>query len=97
MTMRFAVGDAVRVRQAKPDASARHIRTPHAFRGRIGRVALSVGAFQDPSLLAEGRSGAPVPLYRVRFAAAALFAQATAGDEVDVELYETWLEPAPPR
>jgi hypothetical protein len=94
MSARFAVGDTVRVRAEKPDAASRHIRTPHVFRGRVGRVALAVGDFQDPSLLAEGRTGAPVPLYRVRFAAPALFAQAQVGDEVDVELYETWLEAA---
>lgn len=90
--MRFAVGDAVRVRQARPDPAARHIRTPHVFRGQVGRVALAVGDFQDPSLLAEGRAGAPVPLYRVRFDAPVLFPRAQAGDEIDVELYATWLE-----
>ncbi len=55
-----------------------------------------VGQFQDPSLLADGRRGAPLALYRVRFAAPALFPQAAPGDEIDVELYENWLEPAPP-
>lgn len=94
MSARFAVGTRVRVRGEKPDQAARHIRTPHVFRGREGVVALSLGAFQDPSLLAEGRTGAPVPLYRVRFAAPSLFPQARAGDEIDVELYETWLEAA---
>jgi nitrile hydratase len=94
MSAAFAVGERVRVRSQKPDPTARHIRTPHFFRGQVGQVALAVGSFQDPSLLAEGQTGAPLALYRVRFAAASLFPQATPGDEVDVELYENWLEPA---
>lgn len=92
MSTRFAMGARVKVRAGKPDPAARHIRTPHCFRGQDGVVVLSLGAFQDPSLLAEDRTGVPVPLYRVRFAAPSLFPQAQAGDEIDVELYETWLE-----
>ena len=94
MSAPFAVGERVRVRADKPDPTARHIRTPHFFRGQVGQVARQVGQFQDPSLLAEGRRGAPLVLYRVRFAAASLFPQAAPGDEIDVELYENWLEPA---
>lgn len=94
MSARFAPGDAVTVRLAHPPG---HIRTPFYVRGKPGVIERTLGAFPNPEELAFGRDGLPArPLYRVRFAQTALWPDyaGAAGDTVDVELYEHWLEPA---
>ncbi|MEO1468781.1 MAG: SH3-like domain-containing protein [Pseudomonadota bacterium] len=89
----FAVGERVRVRD-RPVAT--HYRTPRYIRGRTGVIERYCGAHQDPERLAYGDRAAPrVPLYRVRFRQAEIWA-AYAGpvtDSLDIELYEPWLEP----
>lgn len=94
MSARFAPGDAVAVRLAHPPG---HIRTPFYVRGKPGVIERILGAFPNPEELAFGRDGLPArSLYRVRFAQTALWPDyaGPAGDTVDVELYEHWLEPA---
>ncbi|SDZ79888.1 SH3-like domain-containing protein [Rubrimonas cliftonensis] len=89
---RFSPGDAVKV--SFRDGPG-HIRTPWYIRGRTGRVERVCGAFPNPEELAARRDGLPaLPLYRVRFALAALWGAGAAQDTLDVELYEHWLEPA---
>lgn len=99
MTPRFAVGERVRVAFRDPPCAPRkpHLRTPFYVRGRSGEVERVCGAFRNPEDLAWGGDGLPQrPLYRVRFDPAQLWAdrQGEAGDAVEVEIYEHWLEPA---
>ena len=90
---RFALGDGVTVRRALPPG---HVRTPYYIRGKSGSIAQVLDAFANPEELAFGRDGLPKrPLYRVRFAQSRVWPDyaGAAGDTIDVELYEHWLEP----
>jgi nitrile hydratase len=94
MTTRFEPGDAVTVRRTYPPG---HIRTPHYIRGKSGVVERICGSFANPEELAYGRNGLPAqPLYRVRFAQTQVWPgyAGAAGDSIDIEIYEHWLEPA---
>ncbi len=89
---RFAPGARVRVRADWPPG---HVRTPAYVRGHAGEVVMLCGAFANPEELAFGRDGLPAqPLYRVRFAQRALWADyaGPARDCVEIELYQHWLE-----
>ena len=91
---RFEVGTEVAVREAYGTG---HIRTPYYIRGRRGVVSAVVGEFPNPENLAVGGDGLPAqPLYRVRFLQSDTWGdyQGPAGDTLDVEIYEHWLEPA---
>ena len=90
---RFAPGERVRVRDARPPG---HLRTPTYVRGKTGVIERICGSFPNPEELAYGRDGQPVrPLYRVRFAQNEVWPddQGRGGDCVEVEIYEHWLEP----
>ncbi len=88
----FEAGAAVRVRLDHP---AGHCRTPFYCRGKAGVVERICGPFRNPETLAYGRDGEPMQtLYRVRFDARDLWAEADRGVAVEIELYEHWLEPA---
>ena len=90
--VRFAPGDAVRVRAG---AATGHIRTPWYLRGRNGVVERVCGHFGNPEELAYNRPGLPaIALYRVRFSMAEVWgARAeTQGDTLDAEIFEHWLE-----
>ena len=91
---RFSPGDTVRVNDVRPPG---HIRTPLYVRGKTGTIERICGHFANPEELAFGRDGLPLrPLYRVRFEQAELWPdyEGPAGDVVEVEIYEHWLEPA---
>ena len=93
MTPRFGPGTAVKVADRWPEADGPvHIRTPHYVRGRLGRVERCLGAFGNPEDLAFARPAATVPLYHVSFAGDVLWPDGR--DEVVVEIFEHWLEPA---
>ena len=97
MSALFGPGDAVRVRVAYPPG---HVRTPYYIRGREGVVERVCGAFRNPEELAYGRSdGPPLALYRVRFRQRDVWPDYAegAGDTLDVEIYEHWLEPTAAR
>ena len=94
MNPRFKPGDGVTVRRAYPPG---HLRTPHYIRGHSGIIERICGSFPNPEELAYGRNGLPAPaLYRVRFAQRQVWPDygGAAGDTVDIEIYEHWLEPA---
>ena len=94
MSPRFKPGEAVTVRRAYPPG---HLRTPHYVRGKAGVVERICGSFANPEELAFGRDGLPaLPLYRVRFVQRQIWSDyaGAAGDTVDIEIYEHWLEPA---
>ncbi len=91
---RFSPGDRVLVHDIRPPG---HIRTPLYVRGKTGTIERNCGLFANPEELAFGRDGLPLrPLYRVRFKQAELWPdyQGPAGDAVEVEIFEHWLEPA---
>ncbi len=94
MMAQFAVGDPVRVIDREVSG---HNRTPRYVRGKRGVVERICGAFRKPEELAYGKlDGGLSTLYRVRFAQREIWPdyRGAAGDTLDVELYEYWLEPA---
>ena len=94
--MIHALGAMVRVRDDWPESRGPcHIRTPHYLRGHVGRVVRALGAFPDPEALAFARPAARRALYHVLFPQPALWPDGRPGDEVMVEIFEHWLEPAP--
>jgi nitrile hydratase subunit beta len=88
----FAVGDAVRARVINPRG---HTRTPRYVRGRQGRIAAIRGVHVFPDSNSTGRGEAPHWLYSVAFDARELWGpDARKGDDVRVDLWEPYLEPA---
>ena len=93
--MGFAPGAAVRVKNDWPETRGPcHIRTPHYLRGRAGTVQRALGAFPNPEDLAFARLAPVRALYHVRFDQPAVWQQGKPGDELMVEIFEHWLEPA---
>lgn len=91
---RYKAGDRVRVMKAYPVG---HLRTPFYIRGCAGEVERLCGAFPNPEELSQMRSGEPrQPLYRVRFRQKDVWPDyaGPAGDVLEVEIYQHWLEPA---
>ncbi len=92
LTPRFAVGDRVMTRNIHPSG---HTRLPRYARGKGGVVARVHGTFVYPDTNARGEGEQPQPLYSVRFAARALWGPgAAAGDQLFLDLWEDYLEPA---
>jgi nitrile hydratase len=88
---RFAVGDAVRVRDLHFGG---HTRCPRYVRGRRGVVARVDVAAPIPEVEAHCRERVLDPTYGVRFDAAELWSDAAeANAPVHVDLYEQYLEP----
>jgi hypothetical protein len=93
---RFRSGEAVRVRELP---ALGHCRTPWYLRGKTGVIAEVQGAFRDPERLAYHRPGLPAQvLYKVRFRQGDLWdpCPGPAGDQLEADLYERWLQPAAP-
>lgn len=91
----IAPGTRVRVRPDWPERSGPcHIRTPHYLRGETGVVERHLGNFPNPEDLAFARPARTVPLYHVRFDQPSLWQEGRAGDQIVVELFDHWLEPA---
>jgi nitrile hydratase len=94
MNGRFAPGDRVAVRRS---VSHGHVRTPYYVRGLVGVIERVCGPYPNPEELAYGRDGLPArPLYRVRFPLAEVWPDYAGpeADNVEVEVYEHWLEPS---
>ena len=91
----FAPGERVRVKDAWPESHGPvHIRTPWYVRGVEGEVVRHLGDFPNPEDLAFARPAATRALYHVRFDQPAIWQEGRAGDELVVEIFEHWLEPA---
>jgi hypothetical protein len=91
----LAPGTAVRVRLDWPEARGpAHVRTPHYLRGRQGTVVRYLGEFANPEDLAFTRPAGRLPLYHVRFDQPAEWPEGKPGDELLVEIFGSWLEPA---
>jgi nitrile hydratase len=90
---RFAVGDRVRVRDIHP---AGHTRVPRYVRGVGGEVLHVTPPFPFPDAAAHGLPARSEATYHVLFRAEDLWTDAAGGREtVVVDLWETYLEPAP--
>ena len=91
----FAPGARVRVKDDWPETRGPvHIRTPHYLRGMQGSVVRQFGAFPNPEDLAFARAAATRTLYHVAFDQPSVWQEGQAGDQLLVEIYEHWLEPA---
>ncbi len=91
----FPPGARVRVKDDWPETRGpAHIRTPHYLRGVQGTVKRKLGAFRNPEDLAFGRPAAIRALYHVSFDQPSIWQEGKAGDELLVEIFEHWLEPA---
>jgi hypothetical protein len=89
----FAAGETVRVKDEWPEATGPvHIRTPYYVRGVVGEVVRYLGDFLNPEDLAFARPAERRPLYHVRFRKGAIWPEAKADDELQVEIFEHWLE-----
>jgi nitrile hydratase subunit beta len=86
-TPRWAVGDAVRVRDLHPSG---HTRCPRYVRGRRGTVVRIDGVAPNLDVEAHCDTGRLEPTYSVRFEAQELWG--AAGDPVHVDLWESHLE-----
>ena len=92
----FAPGTRVRIKNDWPETSGPcHIRTPHYVRGELGTIVRHLGDFPNPEDLAFARPATRRPLYHVAFNPRPFWPEAKGPDEVIVEIYEHWLEPAP--
>ncbi|MBN8906091.1 MAG: nitrile hydratase subunit beta [Rhodospirillales bacterium] len=90
-----APGSAVRVRLDWPETRGPvHIRTPWYLRGARGTVVRHLGDLPNPEDLAFARPAERRALYHVLFDQDAIWREDHPGDELLVELYEHWLEPA---
>ena len=89
-------GTRVRVKLDWPETRGPcHIRTPHYLRGEAGVVVRHLGDFPNHEDLAFARPAPVLPLYHVRFDQPGLWQQGQGGDEVVVEVFETWLDRLP--
>lgn len=88
----FAVGDRVRAKNINPPG---HTRLPRYARGRIGVIDRIRNAHVFPDANAHGKGEQPQFLYSVRFAAEELWgAEDPDGDEVYIDMWEGYLDPA---
>jgi nitrile hydratase len=91
----FAPGVLVRVKGDWPETRGRvHIRTPHYLRGMRGKVVRRFGDYPNPEDLAFARPAGQRALYHVAFDQPSVWQEGKAGDQLLVEIYEHWLEPA---
>ncbi len=88
-----------RVRTRHPGGSrlvdGGHTRLPAYATGATGHILMTHGAHVLPDSSAHGLGEAPEPLYTVVFAASELWSQPEhPGDEVTLDLWQSYLEPA---
>jgi nitrile hydratase subunit beta len=88
---RFAVSDRVRVRQWHPIG---HTRCPNYIRGKVGVITRTDGEFSIPDVEAHSTSRVPEATYSVRFDADEVWNDAQPGVTVNVDLWDSYLEPA---
>ena len=94
----FAPGDAVVTRRLAGNAAVAggHTRLPSYAAGARGRILRLHGTHVYPDSNAHGQGEAPQPLYAVAFAAAELWTHPEhPHDEVVLDLWQSYLSPAP--
>jgi hypothetical protein len=90
----FSVGDRVRIAWRFPVG---HYRTPIYVRGKVGVIERVLDKFLNPEEEGYGRnSGGKIRLYRVRLKQCDLWPDYSGSDrdELQIEIFEPWLEPA---
>ncbi|MEL7045197.1 MAG: SH3-like domain-containing protein [Pseudomonadota bacterium] len=93
MPDRFAVGQRVRIADRTPPV---HHRVPAYAKGRVGTIERLCGLHGQPERFIRD-NGAPLTrLYRVRIPQHSLWPDyaGPAQDQLDIEIFEHWLEPA---
>jgi nitrile hydratase len=88
---RFQVGDRVRVRQWHPRG---HTRCPLYVRGHVGVITRYDGSFSLPDVEAHSVHRVEEGTYSVRFEADELWHDGQPGVTVNVDLWDSYLEPA---
>jgi nitrile hydratase beta subunit len=88
---RFTVGDRVRVRGWHPGG---HTRCPWYIRGHVGVVTRRDGTCSLPDVEAHSAHRVHEPTYSVRFDADELWNDGQPGVTVNVDLWDSYLEPA---
>jgi nitrile hydratase len=88
---RFSVGDRVRVRGWHPRG---HTRCPWYVRGHVGVVTRCDGSFSIPDVEAHSDARVDEATYSVRFDAEQLWNDGQRGVTVNVDLWDSYLEPA---
>jgi nitrile hydratase subunit beta len=89
---KFKPGDRVRTKTMHPTG---HTRLPRYVRGRVGHIERAYGAHVFPDASAAGRGEDPQWLYSVAFDASELWgSEGRAGDQVLLDLFEPYFEPA---
>jgi nitrile hydratase subunit beta len=92
---RFAVGDEVVVTNAHPTG---HTRRPRYVRGKRGTILIVHGPEVLPDTNAHGLGENPEVVYNVRFDGRELWGEsAEPNQQLSIDLWEGYLEPAPPR
>ncbi len=90
---RFSVGQSVRTNST---TTSGHTRLPAYARGRLGVIVARHGGWVFPDTNAHGRGEQPEHLYCVRFEGAELWGEeAEPGQSVHLDLFESYLAPAP--
>ena len=88
---RFQAGDHVRVRNIHPSG---HTRCPGYVRGKLGVVTRLDGEWSLPDVEAHSPERIPEALYSVCFTADELWGDGQSGVSVNVDLWDSYLEPA---
>ncbi len=88
---RFKVGDRVRVRNFHPSG---HTRCPGYIRGKVGTVTRLDGEWSIPDVEAHTPDRVPEATYSVRFDANELWGDGQESVTVNVDLWDSYLEPA---
>lgn len=89
---RFDIGAKIRTRIANPHT---HTRLPRYARGRNGTIHALHGAHVFPDAHAHGHGEAPHFLYTVHFSGRELWGPDTTADDIYLNCWEPYLEPAP--
>jgi len=88
---RFAVGDRIRVQGWHPRG---HTRCPWYIRGHVGVITRYDGPFSLPDVEAHSEHRVQEATYCVRFDAEELWHDGQPGVSVNVDLWDSYLEPA---
>lgn len=90
---RFSVGQRVRIARRDPGC---HHRVPAYAKGHLGIVERVCAEHGRPEAFIRGNGHPPTRLYRVRIDQQQLWPDyhGAAGDCLEVEIFEHWLEPA---
>jgi nitrile hydratase len=89
----FSVGQRVRIADRTPPV---HHRVPSYAKGHTGEVERVCGLHGDPEKFIRGDGNPPQRIYRVRIPQKDLWADysGTDRDNLEIEIFEHWLEPA---